>query len=83
MSDSFETEIVKKVATIKGVNKLIAEMSPWLRYQFVINKGITNMAFFLNTSTTTSKFNISTAKNIKEDKENLVLKYFKTPVMET
>jgi hypothetical protein len=30
--DSFKTETVKKVGTLKGLNKIIAELNPWLRY---------------------------------------------------
>ena len=48
MTDSFKTNIVKKVATLNGINKGIAEMNPWLRYQFLVHKGISNVVYYIN-----------------------------------
>lgn len=83
ISDSFKTEIVKKVGTLKGVNKLISELNPWLRYQFIVNKGITNMVYYTNPANEHGKVNVATASNILQDNDMKLLKFFKTPVVET
>ena len=58
ISDSYKTEIVKKVATLKGVNKLISELNPHLRYMFIVNKGITNMVYYTNPANEHGKINV-------------------------
>jgi hypothetical protein len=71
------------VGVQKGVNKLIAEMNPWLRYQFIVNRAIKNMVYYTNPANEHGKINVSCANNIIEDKSLKLLKYFKTPIVET
>lgn len=83
MNDSFKTNIVKKVATLTGINKLIAELNPWLRYQFIVHRSIKNIVYYVNPANEHGKVNISVAKNILEDKSLKLVKHFKCPVWET
>lgn len=69
LTESFKTEIVKKVATLKGVNKCISEMQPWLRYKFIVHKGIKNMAYYINPANEHGKVNHLDATKVLEDKE--------------
>lgn len=71
------------MGTLKGLNKIIAELNPWLRYQFVVHKGITNMVYYQNCANQHGKINVAAAKNILEDKDLKLLKFFKTPILET
>lgn len=64
LTESFKTEIVKKVGTLKGCNKAIAELNPWLRYKFIVHKGIKNMAYYINPANQHGKINHLDAKNI-------------------
>ena len=83
MLESFKTDIVKKVATLTGINKAIVELNPWLRYQFLVHKGIQNMVYYVNPANEHGKVNLLTASNTLEDKDLLLLKYYKTPMIET
>jgi len=64
-----KTQIVGKVANLEGVNKLISELNPWLRYQFVINKHFKNMVYYINMANEHGKVNHNSASNILEDKD--------------
>jgi len=83
LSDTIKTDMVKKVGTLKGVNKLIAELNPWLRYQFIVHRSITNLVYYTNPANEHGKVNCSVANKILEDKDFKLLKYFRTPIAET
>ena len=65
------------------MNKLIAEMNPWLRYQFIVNKSIKNIVYYTNPANEHGKVNCAIASNIIEDKNLKLIKYFRTPIAET
>ena len=58
-------------------------MNPWLRYQYIVNKGITNMVYYTNPANEHGKINVASASNFLTDNDLYLFKFFKTPVVET
>ena len=48
IEETIKTEAVGTVFKLKGVSRLISQLYPWLRYQYLVNKGIKNLVAYTN-----------------------------------